>query len=159
MSAIGGKADMTVCGKSLSQSLLGVSGHGLLQCKCPLLTQSGNRNRLAKRQPNEDDRPETRSTSAQRRIIRILCESSFFGCLGVGNSAVRETTANMNKNVAAQKGISVALISNLIFASVRLCDLCRPFCFDTTLYRYRANACGPQFSQRLADDCHRALQR
>ena len=31
--------------------------------------------------------------------------------------------------------------------------------FDMALYRYRANACGFQFSQRLADDCHRALQR
>jgi hypothetical protein len=131
--------------------------------RCPMSAFRGKADiatACLKGQPNEGDRPETRSTKVQWRIFRILRETSLLGCLGgVGNSAVRETTANMNKNVAAQKGISVALISDLIFASVRLCDLCKPFCFDTTLYRYRANACCPQFSQRLADDCHRALQR
>jgi hypothetical protein len=37
MSAFGGKADMTVCGKSLSRSLLGVK-----RTICLLLTQSGH---------------------------------------------------------------------------------------------------------------------
>jgi hypothetical protein len=34
--------DMTLCGNPLSRSLLGKSGHGLLQRICRLLTQSGH---------------------------------------------------------------------------------------------------------------------
>src|SRR5262245_33754634 len=43
MSALGGKADMAVCGCLLSRSLWGRSRHSLLQCLCLLLTQSGHR--------------------------------------------------------------------------------------------------------------------
>src|SRR5262245_52819059 len=32
------------CRKTQSMSLLGVSGHGLVRCTCPLLTQSGHQN-------------------------------------------------------------------------------------------------------------------
>jgi hypothetical protein len=46
MSAFGDKADMTLCGNPLLRSLLGVSGHGLLQRKCPLMTQSGHETAL-----------------------------------------------------------------------------------------------------------------
>src|SRR5262249_53376524 len=42
MSAFGDKADMALCGNSLLRSLLGESGHGLVRCTCPLMTQSGH---------------------------------------------------------------------------------------------------------------------
>jgi hypothetical protein len=42
MSAFGGKADMTVCGNSLSRRYWGQSGRALLHCICPLMTQSGH---------------------------------------------------------------------------------------------------------------------
>src|SRR6476646_2167933 len=47
MSAIGGKADMTLCGNPLSRSLLGVKRTWLLQRICLLLTQSGHWARLS----------------------------------------------------------------------------------------------------------------
>jgi hypothetical protein len=43
MSAFGGKADMAVCGIRFRGRYWVQSGHALLQCECPLLTQSGHR--------------------------------------------------------------------------------------------------------------------
>src|SRR5215475_2749287 len=54
MSAFGCKADMTVCGSPLSRSLLGESGHGLVQCKYLLLTQSGHHGLLETPLPHRE---------------------------------------------------------------------------------------------------------
>jgi hypothetical protein len=42
MSALGGKADMGYCGSPYRGRYWGQSGHALLHCICPLMTQSGH---------------------------------------------------------------------------------------------------------------------
>src|SRR6478609_297265 len=42
MSAFGGKADMALCEFRFRGRYWGKSGHGLVHCICPLLTQSGH---------------------------------------------------------------------------------------------------------------------
>ena len=45
MSTFGGKADITVCGNRFRGRYWGQSGHALLDCICPLMTQSGHAQR------------------------------------------------------------------------------------------------------------------